>query len=193
MYDSYLMGLQLFLLMLLSQTAWERLVRRDPKAGSPCTASSATAAAGPEGGRSGGRPVGSGATSALACLCLPWSRRHPFPEVGERHECIGTTFLGILCHWGNPPGFLARSLGQVGRRHPACSVVKSDLFFFCDTDLILPARFLPISSSRSQLCLMLSPCLKSGVFLQLSVTGLSALMTNSFHGPLHACCLLHPL
>ena len=32
MHDSYLMGLQLFLLMLLSQMAWERLVRRDPMA-----------------------------------------------------------------------------------------------------------------------------------------------------------------
>lgn len=53
MRDSYLMGLQLFLLMLLSQIAWERLTRRDPVAGSPCTASSATAA-GLEGGCSWG-------------------------------------------------------------------------------------------------------------------------------------------
>lgn len=30
MHDSYLMGLQLFLLMLLSQMAWERLIRGDP-------------------------------------------------------------------------------------------------------------------------------------------------------------------
>lgn len=106
--DSYLMGPQLFLLMLLSQMAWERLIRRDPMAGSPCTASSA-AAAGLEGCHCRGRAAGSGATSTLACLCLTWSRRHPFPRVGEKHACIGRTFLGILCHWGKPPGF--RQLG----------------------------------------------------------------------------------
>lgn len=38
MHDSYLMGLQQVLLMLLSQTAWERLVRRDLEAGGPRTA-----------------------------------------------------------------------------------------------------------------------------------------------------------
>lgn len=59
-------------------------------------------------------------------------------------------------------------------------------FFHCDTDLTLPALFLPTSSSN-QLCLTLNSCLKSLNFPQPSVTDLSVLITDySFQGLFHA-------
>lgn len=104
MRDSYLMGLQLFLLMLLSQTAWERLVRRDPKAGSPRTASSATAAAGLE-----GRPLRGGEQGAQgprpplpASACLgPGAIPSPRWEKGTR--ALGELFWESFATGEIPP------------------------------------------------------------------------------------------
>lgn len=64
MHDSCLMGLELFLLTLLPQVSWERLVRRGPMVGSPRSAASA-AAAGLEGDRSWGRQQAQGPCQPL--------------------------------------------------------------------------------------------------------------------------------
>lgn len=78
--------------MLLAQMAWERLARRDPMAGSPCTASSA-APVGMEGIPGGGQQ----AQEPQPPLPAPVQERL-LPVVGERHMSIGKTFLGILCY-----------------------------------------------------------------------------------------------
>lgn len=81
-------------------------------------------------------------------------------------------------------------LSMVRWRHPVRSVVKSDLFFCCDTDLILPARFLPTRSSRSQLCLTLSSCwCFHSFYLQIWVHGwLTASENPSMHDVFSVSC-----
>lgn len=71
--------------------------------------------------------------------------------------------------------------------------MKSNLFFFflCDTDLDLPAFFLPTSNS-SQLCFTLNSCLKYLNFPQPSVTDVSMLITDySFQGLFYAVISVH--
>lgn len=119
MHDSYLMGLQLFLLMLLSQTAWERLVRRDPKAGSPCTGSSATAAAGLEGGRSGGESSGLRG-HVRPCLPLPALVQAPSPPRGGRKARVHwDNFSGNPLPLGKSPRLPGPLLGT-GRTEASC-------------------------------------------------------------------------
>lgn len=128
--------------------------------------------------------------------------------VEERHVSIGRTVFGILCYgfaipcpWFPPAGcgiglVATRTSQRVpwdwSDRHPVGSVVKSNLVFFpWDTDLTLPALFLP-SSSSSQLCLILNSCLKSLNFPQPSVTDLRALITDySFQGLFYAVFSVH--
>jgi len=188
MHDSSLMGLQLFLLLLLSQKAWAGQERshggqsmRSPSAllmgqGSrlrghvhPCLPlpDLVRQASFPR----GGRKTGMGREN----LSLPLGKSPWFPPAGCRIAL------------GANGGFPACWLGRVRWRHPVCSVVKPDLILFCDSDLILPASFLPTSSSRSQLCVTFSPCLKPAMFPQLPVGAQSSLMADGFQGPpMHA-------
>lgn len=179
--------------------------------GSLCTASSASS-------RAGGRLLlreGSRVRGHVHPLS-DMVQEASFPQGGRKARVHWKNFFGNPLSLGKScwfwsarcqralvthEGFPAHSLGQVGWRHLMCTVLirTGGVFWllfvsFSETQISFsPGCFLPTSSSKSQLCVTLSPCFKLAVFEQLSVADLSMLMTNSFQEPLHTCCLLSPL
>lgn len=141
---------------------WERLARRGPMVGSPCTASSANTAPSSRGGRK---------------ACEHWEDCFRNPLLWVCHSLPLVSISRVWDRFGGKKDFPAWSLGLVWQASCGqCCEIQSGFFFPCDTDLTLPALFLP-SSSSSQLCLTLNSCLKSLNFPQPSVTDLRVLIT----------------